>query len=533
MLDRRTGRRRRYQDGGYAAGPEHREAAEEAAWTVERLRWAAYEQRARLAVDPDLVEVRTCGRGPDGRPVTYELRRYAQDGHAPGWEAWAGRVVVDLAAVARRVAACEGSWRHTLRLAPEGLRAVATPIRCGDHRWCPHCAGALASSRARLYRAAIERARAEGEAGHVALVTLTQRARAGESFESATGRLRRALRSLATSSAQARSWRRWWAAHVAGHVWSVEVTRGWPGHHEGAERPRARAALWWHAHAHLVVVLRPGVAQEEAAQAIGERWEALTARESGADGWDPVASGGVSADRRLWARGGWWRELELEDLSAVYQACKYLTKPAALDGQDIVELATWAHGARWHGRAGLFRGLADLDQDQDQDQEGDEGRRPDLGRLLAGVWSSQDICDLGDRLWPLLAADVGDVRAALAGSETEGPQPRLEVGPCDRCGGGHDRAECEACGGTGERWRVRARASWAWATATAADLAVARADVGRLGAAVERGGADPRRWARLRYAVERARALEGDAREAAAAWRLDAWEADPDGVSEG
>lgn len=447
---------RRYRSGGYAQGPRHYQAAVDLAWVVELCRQGAYGQRADLAIDPDWSETRQAGARPDGTPIHYEVSRYDADPstHHPHLSYLAGREVVDLADVARRLRLCEAGWRLQARLRADGIAVVSTPIRCGQTRICPHCAGARALRRAGQVRRAIERGIVEGEIGELALMTATQRAVPGERLAEALERLRGSLSRLVTKKRMSPSRRAWWDALVAGVVWSVEATRGASGD-------------WWHVHAHAVVALRPGVDHEEAARRLGASWERLSGEESGSGlGWDPC-SGGVPEDRSRWATGGWWRPIDPGSLAEVYQATKYLCKPTSLDSTALLELLTVTRGSRLQGATGVFVGMVSAAADEPQGEEADTLSRPDAGRALARLWDCPD--EDGEEeivSWPIQPIDVPEVQAALD-LEAEPATAPVLVEVWDQLTGG-------------SLWRLVTSRAWAHARAASHSAAVARADLAQV-----------------------------------------------------
>jgi hypothetical protein len=140
--------------------------------------------------------------------------------------------------------------------------------------------------------------------------------------------------------------------------------------------------MWWHLHAHAVVVFKPGVDLAEAARRFGQRWEqksreaahaayqrervaqrlapadAKTLAQEADWGWDPVASGGVDPERLDWQQGGWWQPIGT-DLDRVEQACKYLGQVAEMSGHQLVEYAHALRGHRWFAGSGIFRDVSE------------------------------------------------------------------------------------------------------------------------------------------------------------------------------
>lgn len=464
----------RYRSGGYAQGTAHKQRAIDLAWVVEVLRQAAYIQRAELAIDLEWSETRQAGVKADGTPNLYKVRRHDLDpgAHSKSLAHLAGYEVVDCAHLAYRAARCEAHWRMSLRLGVPPLSVVSSPARCGLTKICPHCAHFRANRRAGEVRRAIEVGLEAGELEELALMTLTQRAEAGEKLWEAVLRFRGAMSRLMSRERMSDSRRRRWDATVAGLVWSVEVTRSWEGKAEGTPQP-SPAQCWWHVHAHAVVALRPGVTQEEAARSFGTTWERVSALESGPGrGWDPCA-GGVPEDRSRWAVGGWWRPIDPSNLREVYQATKYLCKPGSLNARELLEMLTVTRGKRWQGATGTFYGMVSADKDAPEEgDEEDSVHRPDAGRPLAALMDCPDEDGDDDVVsWPIKPADVEEVKAAL---EHE-PDPR--VAPV--------LVKLWDQGRAAPVWRLVAHRSWAHTRALTHSLSVAEADLARVEARVE------------------------------------------------
>ena len=311
------------------------------AGVVEVLRQAGYIQRNRWG----RVEM---GQRKHGPHVVADWRYSSEAGPVAGLPA------VDAWRVARKLVECSGDWRVNLRIRKAGdLTAMALPTQCGLGHICPVCAAGRASSRAGALRAVLA---AHHGGQEVALVTLTQRAIREESLQHAQGRLRTAL-DLISKGRPGRTLK----SLVEGWWTGLEVTYN--------DKPGAR---WWHAHAHLIVVLAPGVEVEAARAWIGEAWAraseaaAVAAGQPGA-GWEPVAGGcTVGANGKIddWA-GGWWRPVKNDE--EVYQACKYPTPITDLQPAQMAEFLAVAHGRRWHYGAGCLQRVAALAEQLDDD----------------------------------------------------------------------------------------------------------------------------------------------------------------------
>lgn len=364
---------------------------------VRRLRRAGYVARKRYAR-------RLEGMVQRGRHQVEDWRY--SDGPLQGLPA------VDPWAVAFKLAMCSSSWYVQLRADGGNLvDPVAVPRPCGLDHLCPVCASRFSSALAAALRLVLQ----EDLPGRpLALVTLTQRAKVGESLESALARWRRAWE-LMTRGAPGREF----AELVAGWYYGLEVTRGDVG-------------KWWHLHAHLVVVLHPGVEVAKARAWVGSTWRRSTESAGPGLGWQPEAGGcvlgpaparfelpdldalhvaqlrelaralplplvgawqlrraelvegirrlalewdTVRADHRRvesWA-GGWWRDIDPEDPAQVYQACKYPSPLADLAGDNLVEFLAVNHGRRWHQGGGVLRSVVARAKLLEQDLEPDQG----------------------------------------------------------------------------------------------------------------------------------------------------------------
>ena len=221
---------------------------------------------------------------------------------------------------AGRLGAC-GQLRAALG---DGGRVWAQPWRCRD-RACPVCMASRSRRLAwRLRVAAMGRALVTPDLDR-AFVTLTQRKRPSESAREALDRLIGAWRRLTRSRA--------WRGVVAGAVRAIELTWSGAGG-RGGHRPDADG---WHAHAHVLVELAPGVRTVDAWPAIRAAWLELADAE---------------------APGQDCREL---DETRIGQLAKYVVKPfaiehlgraaeafGALSGRRMLDgTGTWRGWQRW------------------------------------------------------------------------------------------------------------------------------------------------------------------------------------------
>jgi len=362
-----------WREVGACGGARWRELHTDRAGVVEVLRRAGYIQRHRW----ERIEK---GTRKHGKAVVTDWR-YPEDGGPV-----AGLPAIDAWKVARKLSACSAEWRVNLRQrADSTLTAVALPAACGLGHLCPVCAAGKASQRARALRSVLEHLHAEAPAG-LALVTLTQQARKGESLSAAQGRLRAALDRLLKGRPGQRLRRLlagWWVG--------LEVTRN-------AETG------WWHAHAHMVARLHPEMSHATARPEVAALWvqasegAAAAAGQPGA-GWSPCA-GGVVADDPTMA-GGWWREIDPTAAQEVYQACKYPTPITELQPAEMAEFLAVAHGRRWHYGGGCLQRVSALAAELDEnggawvgeevapargDVDGDDGHaRIDLGASVSSM----------------------------------------------------------------------------------------------------------------------------------------------------
>lgn len=277
-----------------------------------------------------------------------------------------GYSAVDAWRLARALGSCGASWGTQLRHAPAQALTVAPggPQGCGQSKICPVCAHVQSLRAARDLRTVLAHDYPDRE---LALVTITQRARVGESLDEALDRMRRSTQ----RATQGRPGRRWREA-VEGWVWTYETVRAWPGAHDGAPCPPIHARHW-HVHVHAVLVLAEGGTHASAAQVVGPILQAATgyaALEAGLPGygWDPYA-GGAAVDMdgtvREWMPGlsacdagassphitGWYQPISTEGedaLAGVYQACKYASplvdKAGPIAVMDLLEFCSVMNG---------------------------------------------------------------------------------------------------------------------------------------------------------------------------------------------
>lgn len=328
-----------WREVGACGGARWRTLHTDRAGVVEVLRRAGYIQRHRWGREEK-------GTKKHGKAVVTDWRYQAEAGPVAGLPA------VDAWRVARKLSACSSEWRVNLRQrADTSLTAVALPAACGLGHICPVCAAGKASQRARALRTVLEHLHHEAPA-KLALVTLTQQARKGESLQSAQGRLRNALDRCFKGRPGRRAralFSGWWVG--------LEVTFN-------------QVNRWWHAHAHLVMRLVPGVDEVEARAALADLWTAASAaaaEETGLEGagWDRYAGGVVDGDPT--AAGGWWRPIDPTAAEEVYQACKYPTPITDLEPESMAEFLAVAHGRRWHYGAGVLQRVSALAAELDED----------------------------------------------------------------------------------------------------------------------------------------------------------------------
>lgn len=374
---------------------------------VRALRMAGYCARRRYARrDSGWIK-----RGPHLVPSwTYE------EGPVGGLEA------VDPWVVSEKINRCASEWQVPIRVRKDGSPlALPLPSCCGMSHACPVCAARSSRELARKVRAHIE---AQKDGGSLALVTLTQTAIPDESLTDALARWRRSWDLMTKGRAGQR-----FKERIAGYYYGLEVTR--------------KDAPWWHLHAHIVVELRSElcvkvrpvcqtcgakegrpcrslrsrksiktihrgrqlkqldakISEEEIRNWFGKAWETATRSASGEFGWDPYSGTykGQEAESPKTCRarlkrgnyeGRWWRSIDREKPSEVYQACKYPTPITTLSPVHLVEFLAVAHGRRWH-QGGLgwrsIRRLGERAIAEQLEQEIAEGTREDLGRSLCSL----------------------------------------------------------------------------------------------------------------------------------------------------
>jgi hypothetical protein len=382
------------------------------------------------------------------------LEGFRQAGHNPAtgepyqipdWRYTAGPVeglpAVDPWDVARRLDRCGGAWRVWLRSAASGPVLLPLPDVCRSNA-CPVCAARRSARLASSIRLLI--AARWGVGTHrTAFLTLTHRARRGESLARALERWRGAWSRLT----RGRSGQRW-RELVEGWFYGVEVTRG-------AGSSRLRRGPHWHVHGHAVIRLKSSAEDDRVQTEIQRRWVSATAAAaagmgyarpdhwahdpaSGHDrhgvcrwwrwivdpgGWEPDPDPEV-ADRRAVARvrSGDAAELaESDALSAVYQACKYPTPIADLCPLSLAEWLAVARGRRWHDGGGVWRGaIGRADRLREYIRQS-----VDLGRTIS-TGSPHDLPLLdaaGEDIGRSVPVRVGPRRVELV--ETAGPvRPR-------------------------------------------------------------------------------------------------------------
>lgn len=365
-----------------------------------------------------------------------------KDGHAVYTSGpAAGRRVVDPWREARALDGCGARWLVQLRHRAGAISPAPAAVPCGRLHTCPVCAAA----RSRELAAAVRTVRAAGPQTPAALMTLTHRDAPGESLASADRRLREALRRLARSNA--------WQLGVGGAFVGHEVTRNqragtWHRHAhvvvilaEGQRVDDVRAGLGreWRRITEEVATEAglEGYGWRPAAGGAGcaplelsrPQLEALSVRELRAlCGGTPSAErwgARVRAASRLrraelleqlgaawalharvhrervfsWApreNSGWWRDLN--DDTALYQACKYPTPAARLAPLALAEWLAVARSRRWHEGYGELRGvvrraaeLSGAEPDEAAETITQTAHAPSLDELAPEVgWLSAD-----------------------------------------------------------------------------------------------------------------------------------------------
>lgn len=211
----------------------------------------------------------------------------------------------------------------------DGDRVGVLSWACRE-RFCPLCAARDASARARNLA---EHIGGMEDADGLLMLTLTQRGVAGEPYAVT----RRRLRAVVARYQRTPEFR----ACFTGYMGREEATP------PTADRP------WWHAHAHMVVQMRPEVR------------EASVRRGSGVEYRLPRAM--LDALKGAWKMCG-EREHAVCDVlhvmpfgaSAVAEVTKYAVKPVDVAGSGalLAEAATALHGAHthWSDKRGAFAG---------------------------------------------------------------------------------------------------------------------------------------------------------------------------------
>lgn len=339
-----------------------------------------------------------------------------------------GLQAVDPWEEADKLSGCGSSWFSQLRSTSTGPAILPLPRLCGRGHICPVCASVGARGRTRAL-AEVAGADVAAGRGQVALLTLTQRAAAGESLAAALDRFRCAWQRMT----RGRPGRRF-KALVPGWYMGLEVTRG-AGAGPTVQGPH------WHLHAHVLILLDTDCL-EEARRVLAKMWESSSEAAAAAAGlpgygWDPVAGVTKACSRRIEAdadgthqtnhpewlhgpdgalaqgwpcqeRNGWecWQEpshrvqarIAAGDYSGpwlqvlpdddadelrrhAYQAAKYATKTAELHPVPLAEFLAAAHGRRWHQGGGLWRSV--------------RSRADDLAALLTDDAGDEERIDLG------------------------------------------------------------------------------------------------------------------------------------------
>lgn len=315
---------------------------------------------------------RCAGRGTETRQAgPYRIPRIVYvGGPAAGCEA------VDPWSAARILRSCSRAWRLDLYAGqgPE-LAVVAAPQMCSRAHWCPVCAPRVSAELAASVRTVIpDDALRDGE---VYMMTLTHRDAAEETLLAALTRFRRAWERV-TRGRCGRSLVAW----VNGTYYGLEVTRGGRPLDARGRPDRSHPGRWWHAHAHVIVWIRPTLDAEHARLWWRDAWIRATeaaAVEAGVPGhgWDPVSGehsehdwrpaedgGGVRCSRCRRPPGSpapcvaWW--IPVRTPAELYQACKYPTPLVDLHPIHLAEFLAVAHGRRWHQGTGVLRSVRSL-----------------------------------------------------------------------------------------------------------------------------------------------------------------------------
>ena len=304
-----------------------------AALSAEALERAAAAWRARRALVAAASGVRTVAEevlGDDGLPVAALLAaeladedraaRTARRGHAVWAEGPRERYV--------EARAVPGAWRTrpedaVSRMSQCGsawLVTTAGPVAMGcGVGGCPECQRRRAGRRVRRELPVLVRA---AELGLTAgLLTLTQRARRGESLSAALARWQRSYVAL---RGDGRPRRRWWrrvAGVQAGREWTWRPDRG------------------WHVHGHLLVLLPPSEADGWAEE--GLMWwhhTSVGSRRVGQD-WSPITD-----------------EARQSLVGVMMEVMKYPFKPASMPPMEA--LISWraSLGMHLHTRGGAWHG---------------------------------------------------------------------------------------------------------------------------------------------------------------------------------
>lgn len=368
------------------------------------------------------------------RPAGYIARRYSrafvayEDVAGNLVEHWlytdgplAGQRAIDPWIVCEKMARCCSQFLMPLGMTKNlELVPVPTPTYCGQHHLCPVCAPRRSRALATLLRGAIPMVAPDSL---LALATLTQRDDPDESGNEAINR-----------------WLAAWNRIVRGGRANGEFKEYFLGYYRGIEVTRGEHNKWWHSHGHILLVLQPGVSEEEAREWLGRRWRDATEAVRPGWGWNPH-SGGCSMDhvplrvkdaaslerlsvralRGLVARhgldvpkakhlrraelvpavieaaaawnvvleqrgdhyrdvtswdGAWWRSIDPEDPKEIYQAAKYPTPAVMLDSERLVEFLSFARGRRWHQGGGCLREMRKLAALVEAEQKKEDNKKP-------------------------------------------------------------------------------------------------------------------------------------------------------------
>jgi len=241
----------------------------------------------------------------------------------------------------QRMRECCSKWRQVRasRSHPEKSRPIPS-IHCRD-RLCPECRRARAGRVARKIRPVMETATAAGS--RPILITLTQVDIEGESLERAMKRLNESWAKLIRSKA--------WKSHVSAAINFRESTYN-------------REKNWWHAHSHVLVLIR------------GDFWD----RDELIALWGKCSAGAWNVDIKYATPGV---EAEL---------AQYGMKAVDLDDDQILAYAIAMKGVRLISSTGEWKGVLsdqDVDVDEAEDDEVDISFQELVEMRAAGdVWAT-------------------------------------------------------------------------------------------------------------------------------------------------